>query len=129
MFWADLPRRPGPAGSPRRKTANRPPGLSTRKKPSRNTRVFVGGKIDHAIRNDHIGLNCQEAEYSRFRLSKTRRFSAPGLALVFVREREHLIRPYPSRYAFAGRGRRAFAEKQDVDAAAGAQIEDHFTGI
>ena len=88
--------------------------------------VFVGGKVDHTIRDNDVhrvvgqrnmlDLAPQELDVLRARF-----------ALVLIGQRQHLVRHIET-IGLAG-GPDPLRRKQNIHAAARAEIEDHFPGI
>ena len=95
-------------------TAKRPPGLQYAKGFAQDG-IFVGRKIDYAIRDDDIDGIVGQRECVRFRLSGIRRFRLRFL-LVLVGEREHFI-GHIEAVGFSGRTN-ALRGEQHVDSAA-----------
>src|SRR5277367_801157 len=88
--------------------------------------VFVGGKIDHAIRDDDIDAVVRERDVLDFAFQKLDVFDS-GFAFVFVGEGEHLV-GHIEAVGFAG-GSDSPGGEQHVDASARSEIENDFAGV
>ena len=105
-------------------TANRPPGFSTRKA-SRENAIFVGREIDDAVRDDDIDRVVGQRDVLDFAFQELDIGDA-RLLLVFARQRQHVVR-HVQTVGFAGWAD-ALCREQHIDAAAGAKIENSFSG-
>ena len=102
-----------------------PAGLQDAERFAQNA-VFVGRKIDYAIRDDHVDAVVGERDVLDFAFQKFDVFDS-GFALVFVRERQHLV-GHVEAVGLAG-GADSLRGEQHVDASAGAEIENDFAGV
>ena len=106
-------------------TAKRPPGFRHAKGFAQHP-VLVGRKIDDAIGDDHVDGVVGQRNVFDLALQELDVLDA-GLALVLVGQRQHFV-GHVETVGFAG-GPDAARRKQNVDAAAGAEIEDDLAGI
>ncbi len=88
--------------------------------------VLVGREIDDAVGDDDVDGVIGQGNVFDFALEELDILDT-GLALILARESEHLVGHVES-VGFAG-GTDALSREQDIDAAAGAEVENDLAGV